>query len=230
MKVIFSVSFLFFPFLIFTQCDGDIKPISGSMGYQERGEYCEGFYRSLVSANDIQLIHFTKGKLTYSSTESENIQLSIPVRTVQNVNIRAMGIPRNLFYRMDIILKAAASFKWNTGAVLLRNQRTKYARMLGLLGFTEVNNRRVYVPVQINNGDAGYQIKLVASTRVKQLKWRIRNKTEFKKIRDGRPFSAGQAITISLPDNLPSGEYTLEVLGKENNGVTNISKVVKIKI
>lgn len=232
MKPLLLIILLLAPFLSFCQCDDSVRPISGMLGYKERGEHCEGFYRSLVSANDLQIVHFTKGPLTYSSTEAENITLSIPVSTSSPVNVRSLGIPRNLFYQMDVILKSDETFNWNTGTVLLKKQKTKYARMIGLLGFTEANERRVYIPIKVNNPESNqpFQIKLVSSTKVQQLKWRLRGKTEYVKISNGRAFTPGRAITFRLPNNLTSGEYTLEILGKESDGVTNISKTLKIKL
>jgi hypothetical protein len=232
MKTPLFLLFLCLPFLTIAQCDDSVRPTSGSMGYKARGQHCEGFYRSLVSANDLQIVHFTKGRLAYSATEVEKIQLSVPVRTNSPVNVRSMGIPRNLFYQMDVMLNSGESFSWDTGEVLLRNQSTKYARMLGLLGFTESGDRRVYVPVQVNQTeeDQGFQIKLVASTTVKQLKWRLRGKTDYEAIRDGRSFTPGRAIPITLPNNLSSGEYTLEIQGKERDGVTDVTKVLRIRI
>ena len=140
-----------------------------------------------------------------------------------------MGIPRNLYYRMDAILEHDGFFIWNTKTVLLDNAKTKYARLVGLLGFTESNGHRVYVPIQVNKADdQALQIKLVASTTIKALKWRLRGKTDFKSIPGS--FTSGRAIPITLPKNLTSGEYTLEVLGKRRDGVTKISKTIDIKI
>ncbi|MEL7122613.1 MAG: hypothetical protein AAFO07_24415, partial [Bacteroidota bacterium] len=81
MKYLAIILFLTAPLLLISQCDSKVKPIPGSTGYKSRGKHCEGFYRSLVSATDLQIVHFTKGKLTYSSSEAQNIELSIPVKT-----------------------------------------------------------------------------------------------------------------------------------------------------
>ncbi len=232
MKTPLFLIFLFLPLLAFAQCDASVQAAGGSLGYKSRGQHCEGFYRSLVSANDLQIVHFTKGGLAYSATEAEKIRLSVPVVTDLPVNVRSMGIPRNLFYQMDVVLNYGDSFDWNTGEILLKNQSTKYARMLGLLGFTESGNRRVYVPVQVDQAERseGFQIKLVASTTVKQLKWRLRGQTEYEEIRGGRSFTPGQAIPVYLPGDLPEGTYTLEIQGKERDGVTDVTKVLRIKI
>ena len=219
------------PLFLSAQCDQAVTPINGRMGYQSRGQHCEGFYRSLVSAQDLQIVHFTKGNLKYSSTDPEQITLSVPVKTEPSVNIRGMGIPRNLYYRMDAVLNSGQSFIWNTATVLLDNSSTKYSRLVGLLGYTESNGRRVYVPVKVNQSESQVlRIKFVASTTVKQLKWRLRGKTDYQPIRNGRTFTPGRTIPITLPSELASGDYTLEIIGKERDGVTDISEVIRIKI
>lgn len=232
MRILILLTLGLLPIFCIGQCDDSKRPIRGTMGYQPRGKHCEGFYRSLVSANDLQLVQFTKGRLAYNATQPEDLKLSVPVKTKETVNIRSLGIPRSLFYQMDVVLGAGESFTWNTGTVLLKHQSTKYARLMGLLGFTESNGRRVYVPIQINTPDANqaYQIKLVASVKVQQVKWRLRGQTEYQKIRAGRSFTPGRAISFYLPKGLPGGEYTLEVQGKEGDGVTAIDLVEKIRI
>ncbi len=234
MKTIILTILVLCPCLLSAQCDESKKEraIRGSMGYQSRGAHCEGFFGSLVSANDLNIVNFSKGRLAYSSTSPEVITLSVPVSTAVPVNVRGLGIPRNLYYQMDVTVNSYEKFEWNTGTVLLKNQSTKYARLLGILGFTVINGRRVYVPIQVNAADRAfpYEIKLVASTKVTQLKWRLRGRTEFQSIRGGRPFTPGRTIPITLPKDIPAGEYTLEVQGKESDGVTDISKLLKIQI
>ena len=231
---IFVMALCFIPDFIGAQCDPVLKEraIHGSMGYKSRGGHCEGFYKSLVSANNFQIVHFTKGRLAYSASEPESIDLSFSNAIEEPVNIRGLGIPRNLYYQMDVAINKGETFSWNTGTVLLKDQGTKYARLLGLLGFLESNGRRVYVPVQVNNPDkeSPYQIKLVASAEVTQLKWRFRGEEKFKKIRNGRSFMPGRAIPIKLDATLPAGEYNIEVQGKERDGVTDITMLIRIRI
>lgn len=233
MKSTFSLLvILIIPLSIFAQCADDLKSIGGSMGYKNRGQYCEGFYRSLVSSTDLQMVHFTKGKLSYSSTEAETLQLSIPVSTNQEIKVRGMGIPRNLFYRFDATLGMGEKFEWKTGTILLKNAQTKYARLLGLHGFTESNGDKIYFPVQVGdaNKQAAYQIKFVASGLVQQVKWKIDGQTDFELLKNGGSFSSGRAITIALPVDLPSGQYKLLLLGKEKDGITPVSSSITFKI
>lgn len=232
MKYLLFLLLLTTPFMLVaqSQCDSSVEAAPGSTGYRSRGAHCEGFYRSLVSATDLQLIHFTKGKLKYSATEAENLKLSIPVNTNMPVNVRSMGIPRSLFYRMDVQLSLGETFNWNTGSILLKNKSTKYARFIGLLGFVESSSNRTYLPVQVNNSSEGYQLKFVASSKVQQLKWRISGQTSFRMIRGGRMFNAGQAISISLPGDLEPGTYTLEIKGYEDDGVEKVGDRVTIRL
>ena len=71
MDKLFFIFLMIFPISLIgqnAQCDENVTPIYGRMGYQPRGQHCEGFYRSLVSAKDIQIVRFTKGNLSYSAS------------------------------------------------------------------------------------------------------------------------------------------------------------------
>ncbi len=235
-----SICLLFIIFLahgsILAQCDPKIEAadVFGNLKYQNRGQHCEGFYKSKVSANDLVFVSFTRGPLRYSSEEPEQISLSIPVDVDQPVSIRGFGIPRDLYYRLDIPLEEGQTFDWNTGDVLLKNVETRYARFIGLLGFIgELNSNTTYVPVSTGTATdkSSYLLQCVSSTRATEIKWRIVGHTEFKCINNCRSIRAGKAIKIKLPEDLPSGTYTLEVQGKEaHDGITPIACEIKIKL
>ena len=236
MRIITVLSILLMlPFWGNTQCDPEREKLAtkGNMGYQFRGQHCEGFFGTLVSANELQLVNFTKGILSYSSTETQDLELSVPVSTNGIVNVRGVGIPRGVYYQMDVALAAGQTFKWDTGPVLLKHKSTKYSRVLGLFGFTESTVARTYMPVQVKGSkQAGYYyLKLIASIPVTQLKWRVAGETTFKKVSGGRKYTAGRSITIRLPADLKPGSYKVEIQGKRKDGVKDITpRLIRIKI
>ena len=208
------------------------RAISGAMGYKDRGDRYEGFYNSLVSATDLQIVQFTKGPLKYSAEHPESIMLAVPATETQAVNVRGMGIPRNLYYQMDLTLKPGTKYSWGTGEVLLKDSRTKYSRLLGLLGFTESGGTRTYVPIEVNEPEANayYMIKLVSSSLIREVTWKLKGYSEFKELRNGGEYPAGRDITIYLPKELPAGTYNLEIYGYESDGVTPVAKSFKIRL
>ncbi len=236
MKINFLLLFgIFCPsILLMAQC-ANIEPATsmGSLQYKDRGKHCEGFYRSLVSANDLVLVSFTKGPLRYSSDNAEKLHLSLPTSINEQVRIRGYGIPRDLYYRMDLVLKPDDEFDWNTGTVLLKNNRTKFARFIGLLAFKGQKKKRTFMPVIVNTPkvDQPYLIQFVSSTRITQVKWRIVGHTEFVKINEGQSFRRDKPIKINLPNDLGSGKYKLEIQGREaTNGITPITRTITFKI
>lgn len=233
MKIALFLMLTSIPFILEAQRDPSIKPIAGPMGYQSRGAHWEGFYRSLVSAADLQIVNFTKGAFKYSASQPENLKLSVPVATNRPVSVRCNAIPRNVFYQMDVLLTSGKTFIWNTGGVLLKNQNTKYSRLLGILGFQELaDKKRVYFPIQTNDqqADAAFEIVVVASTPIKEVEWQVQDHTSYQKIREGLPFQAGQPIRMQLPKSLKPGTYVIKIKGMDHTGTNPITDDLQIKI
>jgi len=214
------------------QCDPAIKPTTNrSLRYQDRGNRCEGLYRSKVSSSNLRLVSFTQGIFRFKGEKEEVITLNTPVESEDTVFLRATGIPFDLYYRMDALLIRQKPIRWPVREVLARGSRTRYARNIGLYGYVGSNRKTTYVPVRAvsdqydqNNSSSGYRIKLVASTSLSQVRWRLRDQTEYKLLRDGGRFYSGWLIPIQLPADLAPGAYTLEIEAKEYNRPEYISK------
>lgn len=205
-------------------CDPTIIPSSNpSLKYKDRGNRCEGFYRSKVSQNNFRFVRFTKGNFQFKGKEEEVITLKIPIENT-SAQVRAEGIPGDLYYRMDGTISSSTPLDWRLRDVILRDGRTKYARNIGLYAFEGENNPDTYIPVIANSNLAErnmanqpYVIQIVASTRIEEVKWKLRGDESFKLINDGESFYAGKMIPIRLPKDLASGDYTLEIEAKIYN-------------
>lgn len=214
------------------QCDPAIKPTSNrSLRYQDRGNRCEGLYRSKVSSSNLRLVSFTQGIFQFKGEEKEVITLSTPVETENTVYLRAMGIPFDLYYRMDALLRRRP-FRWPVGEVLARDSRTRYARNIGLYGYIDTLGKQVFVPVRPvsdqyqpdHSKPTKYWIRFVSSRRLSQVRWRLRGQTDYQLLRGGGSFYSGRPIPIRLPATLGPGRYTLEIEAKEYNRPEHISK------
>jgi len=215
------------------QCDPTIKPTTNrSLRYQNRGNRCEGLYRSKVSSSNLRLVSFTQGIFRFKGEEEEMITLSTPVKAEDTAYLRATGIPFDLYYRMDALLLRRRPIRWPVGEVLARDSRTRYARNIGLYGYIDAPGKRVYIPIQPvsdqykpnNLRPTDYWIRFVASKRLSQVRWRLRGETEYKLLREGGSFYSGRPISIRLPATLEPGRYTLEIEAKEYNRPEYISK------
>jgi hypothetical protein len=222
----------FFPSLT-AQCDPAIKPTTNrSLRYQNRGNRCEGLYRSKVSSSNLRLVSFTQGTFRFKGEEKEVITLSTPVEAKDTVYLRATGIPFDLYYRMDALLLHRRPVRWPVGEVLARGSRTRYPRNIGLYGYVDTPSKRVFVPIRPVSDrykpnsvqTAPYMIQFVASKRLSQVRWRLRGQTDYQLLRDGSSFYSGRPIPIRLPATLKPGRYTLEIEAKEYNRPDYISK------
>lgn len=220
------------PHRVHAQCDPGIEPDNNqALQYKDRGNRCEGMYRAKVSSTTLRLVQFTKGAFLYGSEQDEVITLSTPVVAIPSVRVRATGIPRDLYYRMDGALDRGSTLQWQVRDVLRRNTRTKYPYNVGIYGYLGDDPiPDAYVPIRAvsNKKDAtaigtSYLVKLVATARLKNVKWRLRGETNYQLLNEGESYYPGRAITITLPSNLKPGAYTLEVCATEH-GAANAQK------
>ena len=230
---------LFCPLFIYAQPCANLEAATSypELSYRERGNRCEGLYRALVSQNDFQVVSFTVGKLKYKPDSAEIIKLSLPFATQNPIQILGAGIPLDLYYRMDAQLLPNQTFQWNSAAILIQHERTKSYRNIGVLGYEGSENDPTFIPLKVttslSRNDLKSYLKLVASTRISQVRWKIRNHPTygtFQLLKNGLPFRKGKPITIELPQTLESGVYTVDVEGKEYNGTEKVFKRLQIKI
>lgn len=203
--------------VIYAQCDGfGIEPSDNStLRYQPRGNRCEGFYRSKVSAPSLELIACTLGDLRFKNDKAEVITLSLLGGVKQAVNIRAQGIPINLYYRMDAMLQAGKTLAWEVSHVLLKNESTKRAYNIGLLAYQGEGTKQVFFPVAPQSKllpkstvKDSLVLQFMGTARLASFKYQLDNgplKPLAGSFPDGRP------IRVKLGADLPKGQHTLTV-------------------
>ncbi len=200
---------LFFLFLVLLapdflagQCDNQITPADNAvLRYKYRGNRCEGFYRSKVSAGSLALVSCTLGEFRFKSDPEERITLQ--VASEKAVNIRAQGIPIDLYYRMDASLEPDQKLEWDVASVLLKDSKTAKAFNIGLLAFRESEGNKIFYPVKsvsklltpANTKDT-VLLQLMGSERVESLKWQLNNGPA---IPLKGPFPDGRSIRIKIP-------------------------------
>ncbi len=75
-------------------CDQEIEAIENDeTAYMTRGNRCEGFYKSDVASNSIDLMGVLKGQLVYELNESETIEISTSPSISRPLHLRAQGNP-----------------------------------------------------------------------------------------------------------------------------------------
>ena len=89
----------------------DTRPIS----YRQRGERCEGIYSRRVSAFGAQLISFTgQSDLRDLCSAGRPVHMVLPASgaSAAAVRLRGESLRPDLYYRVDVELRARDSFEW----------------------------------------------------------------------------------------------------------------------
>ena len=203
-------------FVAQAQCDARIEPSDNStLRYQTRGNRCEGFYRSKVSAASLELIACTLGELRFKNDKTEVITLSLVSSGKQPVNIRAQGIPINLYYRMDATLSGGKTLNWEVSPVLLKDARTARAYNIGLLAYQGEGTSQVVFPVAPQSkllpestGKDSLVLQFMGTARLASFRYQLDNGP-------WRPltgsFPDGRPIRVKLSADLPKGRHELTV-------------------
>jgi hypothetical protein len=154
--IFFNLSFAVF---LLAQCDENIRKRTlkkvSNYNYQKRGEnYCEGFIASPISAPSLDLVGLIRGELSYdldSSNKPPIIVLRPDNVYFDEVNIRAVTIPLDVHYRMDVLVMDSTNFNWPLANVIFPNKIP--AEYLGLYGWTKNESKTTYLPVSFNSNE-----------------------------------------------------------------------------
>jgi len=129
---------------ILAQCDKSLTPTTNDLiKYKPRQNRCEGFYIAQVSGS-LEVVGFIKGTFSYELNPSEEIQ--VIAETPDEINVRAVGIPMTLYYRLDGRASKGKSLVWKVGDVLFTARVPSYN--IGVYGWVQKGPIEVYLPVQ----------------------------------------------------------------------------------
>lgn len=222
------IGFLLIQEHLLAQCDPTLSPATRSpYKYRSYEDHCEGYYVANVNASALELVNFSQGELTFSAP-NRRIQGPIPISSLSKskdeIHLRVVGIPSDLYYRLDAITSKNTPFKWPIQTVVLPNQIQ--AKQLGIYGWEKIAGKYQYFPISCSGVEQGsseasnYLIILRSSQTYDEIHWRLlspsgKTKVKFQQL-NGMRFWAGKAIEISLPSSL-KGVYTLEVATRTLN-------------
>jgi hypothetical protein len=133
-------------------CDPGLQPAGGAeVGYADRGDRCEGLYVQEVSGGSLDIVSLTESSADYKFAKENPLAIAWPVLGDTDVRLRAFGLRRKLYYRMDSLRPSKESkYVWPT-EILTRLDLSRAE--LGMLGWTEYpvsgQKRRIYVPLRV---------------------------------------------------------------------------------
>ncbi|WP_158770573.1 hypothetical protein [Paraglaciecola sp. L1A13] len=159
----------------------NIKSIEGELGYQSRGQFCEGLYESKISA-DFELV-----SLLYSPfpTFSVNDVLNVFVPKLSSelfpsgASITALSLKPRMYYRMDATMADNSSLTWPLNQVISKIPLTHAE--IGMFGWTNRNTDILYTPLSIqlereklfSIKPETVQVAVRAGVNIEYLVWRV---------------------------------------------------------
>jgi len=134
-------------------CDRGLEHrASGPHGYRLRGDRCEGIYVKQVGGTVLTLASLTESFEDYAVTHgSAPLTLEWTAPDSGMVVLRAQGIKRDLYYRMDATRPAATgAYRWPSDVLTARGIAR---RDVGVLAWTRATlggtERIIYLPLRI---------------------------------------------------------------------------------
>lgn len=224
-KCLFAVLFVLFMLCNSTHaqppCDPAILPedIPG-LAYGPRGNRCEGFYRSKVTAKIIDVVGLVRGTFDFEWNEKEVIRLVSSFKGKTPISVRAVGIPSKTYYRMDAKIGHGETLIWPLDDVIF--PKKLHPDKIGVYGWAKNGTETIYMPVA-KIGETAKEINLClrSSVDTDKLQWRISEIVQGKYATSGKwqsqdkAFRAGEPIRIRLDAGKGEGLY-VEVAAKES--------------
>lgn len=209
-------------------CDTSLTRLSpGPQGYKLHGDRCEGTFIQPVAGTALWLASLTESFEPYDLTSRADLIVEWRSPDDRGIRLRAQGIKRDLYYRMDAIRPSAArSYRWPSD--LLSAERVTADR-IGVLGWARYPiggvEQDVYVPLRITQHSPAppfnaVDLVLFPTVELKEVYLTISALGD-----DGRPrrwivqgdslgygfYPAGRAVHVKLPQLRDPGLYYVEL-------------------
>jgi hypothetical protein len=225
-------------------CDPGIKEETKSpLSYQMRGDRCEGIYAQQVSSISLEFRSLVAGFAFDPATDAELALAWTPPPGVSgNVRLRAFSFKPLTYYRMDTAVPAArGAYRWRTD--ILASQKLS-RNDLGLIAWIDIPGpggatRAIHLPLRAGSAaakpaDAGYEISLVPSVRLKEVRLTVsRLDAEGKVVetlrRDeelGIGYYPSNTPTVFSTGRLgPAGFYRIETTAIPKSGLSTVRDI-----
>ncbi|MHA4808846.1 hypothetical protein ACX0G9_12100 [Flavitalea flava] len=134
-------------------CDSSLLKNTGSpLSYSNRGDRCEGLYIKEVGSSTLQIVSLTEFFEQYNNGSGKALQMEWDRPPGNGVTrLRAQGIKRRLYYRMDTFQPAGSgSFNWPSNILASLNILPGDIGVLGLTRYAVGQMEQdVYLPLRI---------------------------------------------------------------------------------
>jgi hypothetical protein len=238
LRILFLLSLMMIQTAYSQPCDKELTPVENSeIQYKNRGNRCEGFYSSKVSAGSIEVVGLVKGEVHFNLAKDEMIEITSPFVKSKSVYVRAVGIPIRTYYRMDAEIPLGKTLKWNIGDIIYPQKLSE--DKIGVFGWIgQEENIDFYVPIAVATDnrkptDAKLMLYLRTSIDVENVKWRVSEVVKGICASPGdwkdtpqSTYRSGQPIEIVLPESKEN--ICVEVAAREKNSSSWLTRSVPI--
>ncbi|MEO6330206.1 MAG: hypothetical protein ABIO55_14835 [Ginsengibacter sp.] len=226
-----------------TNCDTSLTKLSaGPLGYKDRGDRCEGIYIKEVGSTTLQVVSLTEyfGQYNLKSGKPLTITWNNPPGN-NYVSLRAQGLRRKLYYRMDTYQPAKKMFySWPTNFLASLNIAKSEIGVAGISQYSVGGlQRNIYIPLRISqekeNIQTGiYNLILLPGIELSEVFISIAPLAADghlgKFIMDGKKLGYGyypaeRGIAIPVSGLKESGIYYLEIGAQLKNGGTSTKEI-----
>jgi hypothetical protein len=217
-------------------CDPTLRQsYEDAYGYRLRHDRCEGIYVREVSSTTLLVASLTEAFENYDLTSNNDLQISWKVPRETEIRIRAQGLRRRLYYRMDTLRRSSsAPFRWPTGILAALQIPSQY---LGVTAWASLplgkENRDVYLPIRVSQRQdpklgSAYALVLLPGAELTEVYLSLATVGADGKpvsyLRDGEPLKYGyypaeRRIDIPLALGLP-GLYFVQIGAELKTGGT----------
>lgn len=156
-------------------CDPELKGVVGDpLSYKIRGDRCEGRYDPDVDLKILFVASLTEFFEEYDLRSKDNLILEWSAPDTDRVHLRAEGIRRKLYYRMDTV-SDSASYSWPMD--VLKGLAISQGDV-GVVGWTRHtvggNQSDVYLPLRIRQKEkpsptANYRVVLFSDVELTEV-------------------------------------------------------------
>lgn len=200
-----------------------VQPPGNPNGYRQRGDRCEGVYVQQVSGEPLAVVSWTRSLEDYDLTVAKPLVLAWDSPGGDRVHLRAGGLRRRLYYRMDAAPPARSrSYSWPASLLAaLGIGKAELAITATVRVPVDKEEREVYLPLDVRQQQpagrsASYQLILVPEVELKEVYLTLAAPGKAAPIKDGERlhygfYPAGRPIEIPVTAAKARGIYRLQI-------------------
>lgn len=215
-----------------------IQPPTNPYGYRQRGDRCEGVYVQQVGGTPLTVASWTESFENYDLQSGRPLTLEWDAPNNTPVRLRAEGLRRRLYFRMDAAPSAGArSYSWDSALLAAIGIARPELAVIGSTHFPGAHaERQVYLPVRIGQKakparTGAYSLVLVPGAEAKELYLTLAldDGRGRRPLKDGEPLGYGyypaeRPVEIPISGLPAPGIYRVEVGATLRNGMVSTAE------